>query len=29
VRIGENVGGWVHVYFEGGDGWVYESYLGG
>jgi hypothetical protein len=29
VRIGENVGGWVHVYFEGGDGWVYESYLTG
>jgi hypothetical protein len=29
VRTGENVGGWVHVYFEGGDGWVYESYLAG
>ena len=29
VRVGENVGGWVHVYFEGGDGWVYESYLAG
>lgn len=29
VRIGENVGGWVHVYFNGGDGWVYESYLAG
>lgn len=27
VRIGENVGGWVHVYFDGGDGWVYQSYL--
>lgn len=29
VRIGENVGGWVHVFFSGGDGWVYQSYLAG
>ena len=29
VRIGENIGGWVHVYFSSGDGWVYESYLAG
>lgn len=29
VRIGENVGGWIHVYFSGGDGWVYQSYLAG
>ena len=29
VRIGENVGGWVHVFFSGGDGWVYETYLAG
>jgi hypothetical protein len=27
VGIGENVGGWVHVSFNGGDGWVYKSYL--
>jgi hypothetical protein len=27
VRAGENVGGWVHVYFDGGDGWVYQSFL--
>jgi hypothetical protein len=29
VRIGENVDGWVHVFFSGGDGWVYETYLAG
>jgi len=29
VRIGENIGGWIHVYFSGGDGWVYQSYLAG
>lgn len=29
VRIGENQGGWIHVYFEGGDGWVYQTYLAG
>lgn len=27
VGIGENVGGWIHVSFSGGDGWVYKSYL--
>jgi hypothetical protein len=27
VGIGENVGGWIHVSFNGGDGWVYKSYL--
>ena len=29
VRVGENVGGWVHVFFSGGDGWVYQTYLAG
>lgn len=29
VRIGQNEGGWIHVFFEGGDGWVYQSYLAG
>src|SRR5690606_25708752 len=29
VRIGETVGGWVHVFFSGGDGWVYQTYLAG
>jgi hypothetical protein len=27
VRTGENVGGWIHVYFDGGDGWVYQDFL--
>ena len=27
VRMGENDGGWIHVYYDGGDGWVYSSYL--
>jgi hypothetical protein len=27
VRIGESVGGWVHVFFDAGDGWVYKSFL--
>jgi hypothetical protein len=27
VRTAENVGGWIHVYFEGGDGWVYQDFL--
>jgi SH3-like domain-containing protein len=29
VRMGENSGGWVHVWYDGGDGWVYSTYLGG
>ena len=29
VRIGENVDGWIHVFFSGGDGWVYQTYLAG
>jgi hypothetical protein len=29
VRLGENTDGWVHVFFSGGDGWVYETYLAG
>ena len=29
VRIGENIDGWIHVYYAGGDGWVYQSYLAG
>jgi hypothetical protein len=29
VRVGEDVGGWIHVWFEGGDGWVYKTYLAG
>ncbi|MEO7223715.1 MAG: SH3 domain-containing protein [Devosia sp.] len=27
VSIGEDVGGWIHVSFNGGDGWVYKTYL--
>jgi hypothetical protein len=27
VGIGEDVGGWIHVSFAGGDGWVYKTYL--
>lgn len=27
VGIGEDVGGWIHVTFAGGDGWVYKTYL--
>jgi SH3-like domain-containing protein len=29
VRIGEQTSGWVHVWYEGGEGWVYSSYLAG
>jgi SH3-like domain-containing protein len=29
VRVGENSGGWVHVWYDGGDGWVYSTYLAG
>ena len=27
VRMAENDGGWIHVYYDGGDGWVYSSYI--
>jgi hypothetical protein len=27
VRLGENRGGWIHVYYDGGDGWVYSRYI--
>jgi SH3-like domain-containing protein len=27
VRIGETRSGWVHVWYDGGEGWVYSSYL--
>jgi len=27
VRVDEEHGGWLHVYFAGGDGWVYQSFV--
>jgi SH3-like domain-containing protein len=29
VRMGETEGGWVHVWHDGGEGWVYFTYLAG
>jgi SH3-like domain-containing protein len=29
VRIGEAKGGWLRVWYDGGTGWVYSSYLEG
>ena len=29
IRTGEQRNGWVHVWYEGGEGWVYSSYLAG
>jgi len=29
VGVGETVNGWVHVYANGADGWVYSTYLSG
>jgi len=28
VRVGERRGGWVHVYADAGDGWIYRTFLG-
>lgn len=29
VRVAEAVRGWVHVYTEAGEGWIYSTYLAG